>query len=313
MEAMGLHPRLVPGAQDFKVTYPDDFAWPARVLAQRRHGTTLGLFGGGRVAPTLDWLSTGLLHKPITERFLKQVASTWAEGEAMNFRIGGRMGRARTGARPPFGDWWRGDWAQHGASGSLRRRCTLQPSPMPCWAQPSLGDVGTHFPDTDPTFRGADSVPCWLKQPAGCDAAGCRLATSTAPWWPKRRVWQRTFTGMRACIAQALGVQPDQVNVKPRPEAPGPSGAGLAVEACCCADLPRLTVLFNGPCSPALAPVLQCAFAASFKPVYRAQLFEAQGSSPPRQRAQPASAAAGTTPRGSAGVSAELTSSWMSR
>ena len=49
MEAMGLHPRLVPGgAQNFKVTYPDDFALAAAVLAQRAHGTTLDRFGGER-------------------------------------------------------------------------------------------------------------------------------------------------------------------------------------------------------------------------------------------------------------------------
>lgn len=54
MEAMGLHPRLVPGgAQNFKVTYPDDFALASAVLCQRGHGTTLERFGGGRVAPTL--------------------------------------------------------------------------------------------------------------------------------------------------------------------------------------------------------------------------------------------------------------------
>ena len=36
MEAMGLHPRLVPGgAQNFKVTYPDDFALAEAVLARR--------------------------------------------------------------------------------------------------------------------------------------------------------------------------------------------------------------------------------------------------------------------------------------
>ncbi len=47
MEAMGLHPRLVSGgAQNFKVTYPDDFALAAAVLAQRGHGTTLERFGG---------------------------------------------------------------------------------------------------------------------------------------------------------------------------------------------------------------------------------------------------------------------------
>jgi 2-C-methyl-D-erythritol 4-phosphate cytidylyltransferase len=49
MEAMGLHPRLVPGgAQNFKVTYPDDFALASAVLAARSHGTTLERFGGER-------------------------------------------------------------------------------------------------------------------------------------------------------------------------------------------------------------------------------------------------------------------------
>ena len=49
MEAMGLRPRLVPGgAQNFKVTYPDDFALAAAVLAARAHGTTLERFGGDR-------------------------------------------------------------------------------------------------------------------------------------------------------------------------------------------------------------------------------------------------------------------------
>lgn len=39
MEAMGLQPRLVPGgAQNFKVTYPDDFALAQAVLAQRHSG-----------------------------------------------------------------------------------------------------------------------------------------------------------------------------------------------------------------------------------------------------------------------------------
>ena len=49
MEAMGLHPRLVPGsALNFKVTYPEDFALAQAVLAQRRHGGTLDRFGGER-------------------------------------------------------------------------------------------------------------------------------------------------------------------------------------------------------------------------------------------------------------------------
>ena len=49
IEAMGLRPRLVPGgAQNFKVTYPEDFALAEAVLAQRLHGGTLDRFGGQR-------------------------------------------------------------------------------------------------------------------------------------------------------------------------------------------------------------------------------------------------------------------------
>ena len=49
MEAMGLHPLLVPGsALNFKVTYPEDFALAQAVLAQRQHGGTLERFGGER-------------------------------------------------------------------------------------------------------------------------------------------------------------------------------------------------------------------------------------------------------------------------
>ncbi len=47
MEAMGLRPRLVPGsAQNFKVTYPEDFALAEAVLAQRLHGATVARFAG---------------------------------------------------------------------------------------------------------------------------------------------------------------------------------------------------------------------------------------------------------------------------
>ena len=49
MEPMGRRPRLVPGgAQNFKVTYPEDFALAEAVLAQRLHGGTLDRFGGQR-------------------------------------------------------------------------------------------------------------------------------------------------------------------------------------------------------------------------------------------------------------------------
>ena len=47
MEAMGEHPKLVPGsALNFKVTFPEDFALAEAVLAQRMHAGTLARFGG---------------------------------------------------------------------------------------------------------------------------------------------------------------------------------------------------------------------------------------------------------------------------
>ena len=55
IEAAGLRPRLVQAsAQNFKVTYPDDFALAAAVLAQRSHDGTLEVFGGTRGAAAGD-------------------------------------------------------------------------------------------------------------------------------------------------------------------------------------------------------------------------------------------------------------------
>jgi 2-C-methyl-D-erythritol 4-phosphate cytidylyltransferase len=51
MEALGHRPKLVPGgAQNFKVTYPDDFALAEAVLTQRGGSATLERFKGKRDA-----------------------------------------------------------------------------------------------------------------------------------------------------------------------------------------------------------------------------------------------------------------------
>ena len=52
MEAMGHRPKLVPGgAQNFKVTYPDDFALAEAVIAQRGGSATLERLKGKRSSP----------------------------------------------------------------------------------------------------------------------------------------------------------------------------------------------------------------------------------------------------------------------
>jgi 2-C-methyl-D-erythritol 2,4-cyclodiphosphate synthase len=95
-----------------------------------------------------------------------------------------------------------------------------------------LGDIGGHFPDTDPSFRGADSIR--LLQAAARSVAGQRWAivnidATVIAQAPKLAPH---IPAMRERIAQALGLLPDQVNVKAKTaEKMGPVGEGRAIEA----------------------------------------------------------------------------------
>jgi 2-C-methyl-D-erythritol 2,4-cyclodiphosphate synthase len=95
-----------------------------------------------------------------------------------------------------------------------------------------LGDIGGHFPDTDPAFRGADSavllaeaarrvrVAGW--EPVNVDSTIVCQAPKLAPHIP----------AMRERIAAALGLAPAAVNVKAKTaEKMGPVGEGRAIEA----------------------------------------------------------------------------------
>lgn len=96
----------------------------------------------------------------------------------------------------------------------------------------ALGDIGQHFPDTDPRFKGADSLVL-LAQAAqrvrdngfeigNIDSTVIAQAPQLMPWIP----------AMRTAIAGALTIEPVQVNVKAKTsEHMGPVGQGLAMEA----------------------------------------------------------------------------------
>lgn len=78
----------------------------------------------------------------------------------------------------------------------------------------ALGDIGRHFPDSDPAYKGADSMKllaaCREKiaekgyQVHNLDALICAQAPKMAPH----------IETMRANIAGALGIDVDAVNVK---------------------------------------------------------------------------------------------------
>ena len=95
-----------------------------------------------------------------------------------------------------------------------------------------LGDIGSHFPDTDPKFKGADSAVLLAEALRAVQAAGWQVVNvdSTVIAQAPRLAPHRE--AMRARVAQVLGLAPDCVNIKAKTaEKLGPVGQGLAIEA----------------------------------------------------------------------------------
>lgn len=95
-----------------------------------------------------------------------------------------------------------------------------------------LGDIGRHFPDTDPQFRGADSAALLAEAARRVRAEGWAIANVDGTIVAQAPKMAPHIPAMRQRIAQALAVDPDQVNVKAKTaEKMGPVGEGLAIEA----------------------------------------------------------------------------------
>ena len=77
-----------------------------------------------------------------------------------------------------------------------------------------LGDIGHHFPDTDPAFKGADSMVLLKEAMAAVRARGWRLGNIDATiiaQQPKMKPW---LPGMIMALSTAIGCHPAQINVK---------------------------------------------------------------------------------------------------
>ena len=95
-----------------------------------------------------------------------------------------------------------------------------------------LGDIGTHFPDNDANFKGADSRVLLHEAAGRVRAAGFEIGNVDSTVIAQAPRLAGHIADMRACIAQVLGVQRAQVNVKAKTaENLGPVGEGLAIEA----------------------------------------------------------------------------------
>ncbi|WP_210546327.1 2-C-methyl-D-erythritol 2,4-cyclodiphosphate synthase [Rhodoferax sp. PAMC 29310] len=96
----------------------------------------------------------------------------------------------------------------------------------------AMGDIGTHFPDTDATFKGADSAVLLAEAARRVREKGYEIGNVDSTVIAQAPKLMPHMPAMRASIAKALGVDVDQVNVKAKTaEKMGPVGLGQAMEA----------------------------------------------------------------------------------
>jgi 2-C-methyl-D-erythritol 2,4-cyclodiphosphate synthase len=96
----------------------------------------------------------------------------------------------------------------------------------------ALGDIGRHFPDTDPAFRGADSVVLLVEAARRVQAAGWVIVNIDSTIVAQAPKLAPHIPAMCERIASALALPLAAVNVKAKTaEKMGPVGEGRAIEA----------------------------------------------------------------------------------
>lgn len=95
-----------------------------------------------------------------------------------------------------------------------------------------LGDIGRHFPDTDPAFKGADSLRLLAEAARRVAAAGWTIVNVDSTVVAQAPRLAPHIEAMRECLSGALGLPADAVNVKAKTaESMGPVGERRAIEA----------------------------------------------------------------------------------
>lgn len=95
-----------------------------------------------------------------------------------------------------------------------------------------LGDIGGHFPDTDPAYRDADSMRLLLAVVQRVGALGYQIVNIDSTIVAQAPKLAPFIPAMRERIAGALNLDPSAVNVKAKTaEKMGPVGEGRAIEA----------------------------------------------------------------------------------
>ena len=96
----------------------------------------------------------------------------------------------------------------------------------------ALGDIGTHFPDTDVQWKGANSGLLLSEIAKRVRDQGFEIGNVDSTIIAQAPKLAPYISAMRENIAHALSVSVSQVNVKAKTaEKMGPVGEGLAMEA----------------------------------------------------------------------------------
>jgi len=193
MEAIGLQPKLVKASsQNFKVTYPEDFALAEAILNSRKtHMTSTPTF---RIGEGWD------IHQLVEGRPL-----------------------VLGGVTIPFSKGLLG----HSDADALCHAITDA-----LLGAAALGDIGKHFPDTDPRYKGADSVALLKHTAELVRKSGWQIGNVDSTVIAQAPKLAPFIDSMRKNLSEALGLDVAQVNVKAKTaEKMGPVGEGLAMEA----------------------------------------------------------------------------------
>jgi 2-C-methyl-D-erythritol 2,4-cyclodiphosphate synthase len=96
----------------------------------------------------------------------------------------------------------------------------------------ALGDIGMHFPDTDPRWKDGDSLMFLRHAAELVRGAGYQILNVDSTVILERPKLKDHRSGIRAKLAANLGLSVDQVSVKFKTaERLGPVGEGLSAEA----------------------------------------------------------------------------------
>lgn len=99
-----------------------------------------------------------------------------------------------------------------------------------------LGDIGRHFPDTDPQYKGADSLELLRQVYRKISEKGYRVGNIDVTMIAQKPKLKDYIPQMQANIAAAVEAAPDRVNVKATTEEKlgfTGTGEGMSCHAVC--------------------------------------------------------------------------------